>query len=71
MFDPGTDWSVEPLDFSINVLICLRRLLIQGSSAAEAGSLYPLYSKFINTTVPLQCVALVVWKAYVDRMSFG
>ena len=24
-----------------------------------------------NTTVPLQCVALVVWKAYVERMSFG
>ena len=24
-----------------------------------------------NTTVSLQCVALVVWKAYVDRMSFG
>jgi len=24
-----------------------------------------------NTTVPLQCVALVVWKAYVDMMSFG
>ena len=24
-----------------------------------------------NTTVPLQCVALVVRKAYVDRMSFG
>jgi len=24
-----------------------------------------------NTTVPLQCVALVVWKAYVDRLSFG
>jgi len=24
-----------------------------------------------NTIVPLQCAALVVWKAYVDRMSFG
>jgi len=25
-----------------------------------------------NTTVPLQCDALVFfWKAYVDRMSFG
>jgi len=24
-----------------------------------------------NTTVPLQCAALVVWKAYGDRMSFG
>ena len=24
-----------------------------------------------NTTVPLQCAALVFWKAYVDRMSFG
>jgi len=24
-----------------------------------------------NTTVPLQCVALVFWKAYVERMSFG
>ena len=24
-----------------------------------------------NTTVPLQCVALVVWKVYVGRMSFG
>ena len=24
-----------------------------------------------NTTVPLKCVALVVWKAYVDRLSFG
>jgi len=24
-----------------------------------------------NTTIPLQCVALVVWKAYVDRLSFG
>ena len=30
------------------------------------------YRCFIsNTTVPLQCVALVVRKAYVDRMSFG
>jgi len=25
-----------------------------------------------NTTVPLQCTALVFWgKAYVDKMSFG
>ena len=24
-----------------------------------------------NTTVPLKCVPLVVWKAYVDRLSFG
>ena len=24
-----------------------------------------------NTTVPLKCVALVVWKAYVEIMSFG
>jgi len=24
-----------------------------------------------NTTVPLQCVALVFWKAYVDRISSG
>jgi len=24
-----------------------------------------------NTSVPLQCVVPVVWKAYVDRMSFG
>ena len=24
-----------------------------------------------NTTVPLQCVALVFWKTYVDRMLSG
>jgi len=24
-----------------------------------------------NTTVPLKCIALVVWKASVDKMSFG
>jgi len=37
----------------------------------DSNMFVPLKCPDSNTTVLLQCVALVVWKAYVDRMSFG
>ena len=65
---PSIPPSGKEHTFSISHVLFLFSLIYMWTSSNNTR--VQMFCFNYNTTVPLQCVALVVWKAYVDK-SFG